>query len=327
MKARAARRRRGWPPSSPRPRSRPWRWRCRPRRRTASGAAGTDHASRRLHRYAVDTWRSFVAMTDPATGLPADNIRATSSAGTPQRLHLARPTSAPTCGARSSPATSGSSARRRRTSGSRRRWRSLADARAPRARAGSSTTGTTRTPAPSSAPGRRTATRSSRSCPPSTTAGWPPRCCWSPARTPRWPRRPTRSARTWTSRSTTTPPRTPRAARSAAASGTRTRRTRRRSRATTPARARRLVHRPPLRRLQHRAPDRHLHRHRQGPDPAGALLRHLAHLPPTPATGAGRRPSRSGVTAPTWGQTSSRARYPTAAWTSSRPGAAACSRR
>ena len=30
-----------------------------------------------LLRYAADTWQSFVAMTDPATGLPADNIDAT----------------------------------------------------------------------------------------------------------------------------------------------------------------------------------------------------------------------------------------------------------
>src|SRR6478735_4154191 len=30
--------------------------------------------SRRLHGWAADTWRSIVAMTDPRTGLPADNI-------------------------------------------------------------------------------------------------------------------------------------------------------------------------------------------------------------------------------------------------------------
>lgn len=34
----------------------------------------------RLHRWAADTWRSLVAMTDPDTGLPADNIPASLSA-------------------------------------------------------------------------------------------------------------------------------------------------------------------------------------------------------------------------------------------------------
>lgn len=38
--------------------------------------AGDDRGGARatLERYAADTWASFVAMTDPATGLPADNI-------------------------------------------------------------------------------------------------------------------------------------------------------------------------------------------------------------------------------------------------------------
>ena len=44
-------------------------------------------------------------------------------------------------------------------------------------------------------------------------------------------------------------------------------------------RARRLLHVPPLRRAQHRAADRELHRHRLGPDPAHALLPHVAHVP------------------------------------------------
>jgi hypothetical protein len=35
-------------------------------------AHGPDRAT--LHRYAADTWRSMVAMVDPATALPADNI-------------------------------------------------------------------------------------------------------------------------------------------------------------------------------------------------------------------------------------------------------------
>lgn len=34
--------------------------------------AGSERAT--LERYARDTWASFVAMTDPATGLPSDNI-------------------------------------------------------------------------------------------------------------------------------------------------------------------------------------------------------------------------------------------------------------
>jgi hypothetical protein len=40
-----------------------------------SDADALDRADRRLlERYAADTWRSFVAMTDPDTGLPSDNI-------------------------------------------------------------------------------------------------------------------------------------------------------------------------------------------------------------------------------------------------------------
>src|SRR5919112_4271741 len=41
--------------------------------RPAAAAPGT--TDRTLHAYAADTWRSMVAMTDPATGLVADNIR------------------------------------------------------------------------------------------------------------------------------------------------------------------------------------------------------------------------------------------------------------
>jgi hypothetical protein len=37
-------------------------------------AAGTDDAT--PHRYAADTWASFVAMTDPASGLPTDQLHA-----------------------------------------------------------------------------------------------------------------------------------------------------------------------------------------------------------------------------------------------------------
>ena len=38
-------------------------------------ATAADHDRQTLERYAADTWRSFVAMVDPATALPADNIR------------------------------------------------------------------------------------------------------------------------------------------------------------------------------------------------------------------------------------------------------------
>jgi hypothetical protein len=41
---------------------------------TAAAAAAGDRAT--LERYARDTWASFVAMTDPNSGLPADSLRA-----------------------------------------------------------------------------------------------------------------------------------------------------------------------------------------------------------------------------------------------------------
>ena len=42
---------------------------------SAPAAVERQHADKRvLKKYAADTWKSFVAMTDPATGLPADNI-------------------------------------------------------------------------------------------------------------------------------------------------------------------------------------------------------------------------------------------------------------
>ena len=58
--------------------------------RTASAAAGTASApwmpragksNSRLMRWARDTWHSLDAMTDPATGLPADNIPESLAAG------------------------------------------------------------------------------------------------------------------------------------------------------------------------------------------------------------------------------------------------------
>lgn len=55
-------------------------------------ASGTTAAaqSTRVHGWAVDTWRSLVAMTDPKTGLPADNI--TESLGAADRSGYTSPT-------------------------------------------------------------------------------------------------------------------------------------------------------------------------------------------------------------------------------------------
>ena len=108
-------------------------------------------------------------------------------------------------------------------------------------------------------PGRRTATRSSRSCPASTTAGWPPGC-WSPRRAePTAAPTQADAIREDDGLRLLLQPgaRTRRAARSAAASGT----SRPAGRAAVTGNycgdgRRRLVHRPPLRRLQHRAADR-----------------------------------------------------------------------
>ena len=121
--------------------------------------------------------------------------------------------------------------------------------------------------------------RSTRSCPASTTAGWPPALHGRRARrAAAGRRRPTRSASRWTSASTTTRRRELPAApaRSAAASGTTQPAGLLRSPATTAAGHRRLLHLPPLRRLQHRAADRVVPRHRRRPDPGQALLRHRA---------------------------------------------------
>ncbi|MEO7423111.1 MAG: DUF3131 domain-containing protein, partial [Ornithinibacter sp.] len=47
-----------------------------------AASAKVPHSSRgRLHRWATDTWHSLDAMTHPATGLPADNIRESLAAG------------------------------------------------------------------------------------------------------------------------------------------------------------------------------------------------------------------------------------------------------
>ena len=74
-----------------------------PLRRPLQPSRGGD--KKVLKRYLADTWKSFEAMAVPATGLPADNIGGDLVAREPQRVHVARPTSAPTSGAPSPPAT------------------------------------------------------------------------------------------------------------------------------------------------------------------------------------------------------------------------------
>ena len=63
-----------------------------------------------------------------------------------------------------------------------------------------------------------------------------------------------------------------------------------------------------------------------GQIPAQAVLRHVAHLPGDLRLVVARDAAGRARTAPTWGSTSTRAPTPTAACTSSRAGAAACSR-
>jgi len=52
-----------------------------PRTADPGSGSGLTRADRtQLQRYAADTWKSFAAMTDPTTGLPADNIKGNLSA-------------------------------------------------------------------------------------------------------------------------------------------------------------------------------------------------------------------------------------------------------
>lgn len=51
----------------------------------AAAPAGSAGDRRTLEEYAADTWRSFVAMTDPRTGLPADNVAGDLSADSRSR--------------------------------------------------------------------------------------------------------------------------------------------------------------------------------------------------------------------------------------------------
>ena len=74
---------RRWPrrppprPSAPRPPGA----RARCRRGTVPPGPRASTAARACTRWAADTWRSLVAMTDPKTGLPADNITESLAAG------------------------------------------------------------------------------------------------------------------------------------------------------------------------------------------------------------------------------------------------------
>jgi hypothetical protein len=145
--------------------------------------------------------RSVELLLDPASGLPSDNV---SAAG--ERSRYTSPTNVgaylwSTLAARDTGVISPAGARRRNAA-------TLAGvARLERhGPSGMSTTGTTRPPGPRSPPGRWTAAASTRSCPRSTTAGWPrpadgrqrrpPSCATRPATC--WPR--------WTSAGTTTRP-------------------------------------------------------------------------------------------------------------------------
>ena len=67
----------------------------------AAPAAGDDQDT--LRRYAAGTWASMAAMTDPASGLPTDQLFADGRARSRRR----RRTSARTCGARSPRSGSG----------------------------------------------------------------------------------------------------------------------------------------------------------------------------------------------------------------------------
>ena len=49
--------------------------------RCAAAGSSPPSTAARVRTWAADTWRSLVAMTDPRTGLPADNIRASLAPG------------------------------------------------------------------------------------------------------------------------------------------------------------------------------------------------------------------------------------------------------
>ena len=86
--------------------------------RLGRGDGGRARHASRPDAWAADTWRSLVAMTDPETGLPADNIPESLAARRPPAATRRRRTSAATCGRRSWPASSASSRRARHRAGS-----------------------------------------------------------------------------------------------------------------------------------------------------------------------------------------------------------------
>ena len=67
-------------------------------------AAGPREERATLLEYATDTWASFEAMVDPATGIPADNVDGDLDPAS-RSGYTSPPTSAPTCGAPSLPGT------------------------------------------------------------------------------------------------------------------------------------------------------------------------------------------------------------------------------
>ena len=121
-------------------------------------------------RWARDTWRSLVAMTDEKTGLPADNIG--DSVTNPVRSNYTSPTNIggylwSTVVARHLGIISPQESLRRIT----QTLTTMSQGRPPRARAACTSTGTTRRPARSCTPTRTGPSRSRRSCRVSTTAG------------------------------------------------------------------------------------------------------------------------------------------------------------
>src|SRR5215217_3270902 len=138
---------------------------------TTPGAAPAAEGDATLQRYARDTWASFVAMTDPRSGLPADVLegdggRSVQTSTTNIGAYLWSAVAAERLGVISSKELV------RRTD----RTLTTLERMERHARAASSTTGTTTATGQSSRVGRRPASRWTRSSPPSTTAGWRPAC-------------------------------------------------------------------------------------------------------------------------------------------------------
>ena len=122
---------------------------------TAAAKPRHDAKTRTLEKYARDTWRSMDAMTDKSSGLPADNITGSLDTGT--RSRFTSPTNIgaylwSTVVARDTGLISGRDAHRRMA-----RTLGTLGSSTGTTPAGCSTTGTTRTAAPSCGSGPRTA--------------------------------------------------------------------------------------------------------------------------------------------------------------------------